>query len=46
MNPDVTLPDVYRQWAAVPTDPFTVDPAEIAANREQWQDEWTSIVLR
>ena len=46
VNPDVTLPDVYRQWAAVPADPYTVDPAEITAKREQWQDEWTTIVLR
>jgi len=45
-NPDVVLPDVYQQFTAVPDDPFSLDPAVIAANREQWQDEWTGIVLR
>ena len=24
-----------------PPHPFTIDPADIAANRQQWQDEWT-----
>jgi thiamine transport system substrate-binding protein len=45
-NPDVALPDEFTQFAVVPDDPYTLDPAVIAANREQWQDEWTQIVLR
>ncbi len=43
---DVALPDVFTRFAVVPADPFTIAPADIAANREQWQDEWTQIVLR
>ena len=46
VNTDVVLPDVYRKFTAIPADPYTLDPAAIAANREQWQDEWTTIVLR
>ncbi|MEP7201345.1 MAG: thiamine ABC transporter substrate-binding protein [Ilumatobacteraceae bacterium] len=43
---DVTLPAEFTKFAAVPLSAFTMDPAEIAANRQQWQDEWTTIVLR
>ena len=43
---DATLPAEFTKFAVVPADPLTMDPADIAANREQWQDEWTDIVLR
>jgi len=46
IDPAVPLPEVFQQYAVVPPDPFTLDPAVIAANREQWQDEWDRIVLR
>ena len=45
-NPSVTLPEVFTKFAVVPTNPFTFDPETIAANRQQWQDQWTEIVLR
>lgn len=45
-NPSVALPDVFTRFAVVPTNPFTYDPAAIAENRQQWQDQWTEIVLR
>ena len=45
-NPDVALPEVFTKFAVVPTNPFTFDAATIAANRQQWQDQWTEIVLR
>jgi thiamine transport system substrate-binding protein len=45
-NPDVALPEVFTEFAVVPTNPFTIDPDTIAANRQQWQDQWTEIVLR
>lgn len=45
-NPDVALPEVFTQFAVVPTNPFTFDPETISANRQQWQDQWTEIVLR
>lgn len=46
IDPAVPLPDVFTQFAVVPADPYTLDPADIAANREQWQDTWNGIVLR
>jgi thiamine transport system substrate-binding protein len=43
---DTTLPAEFTKFAVVAATPFTIDPADIAANRQQWQDEWTTIVLR
>jgi thiamine transport system substrate-binding protein len=43
---DATLPVEFTKFAAVPASTLTIDPADIAANRQQWQDEWTTIVLR
>ena len=43
---DATLPAEFTKFAVVAAKPFTIDPADIAANRQQWQDEWTTIVLR
>ncbi len=40
------LPDVFVAHTVVPSDPETVDPAAIEANRERWIDEWTDVVLR
>ena len=45
-NTSVALPEVFTKFAVVATNPFTFDPATIAANRQQWQDQWTEIVLR
>jgi thiamine transport system substrate-binding protein len=45
-NSAVPLPDVFTANATVPADPYTLDPATIAANREAWIDQWTDIVLR
>lgn len=46
INDAVTLPEVFRRFAAVPPNPWSLPPADIAANRAAWQDEWTTIVLR
>jgi thiamine transport system substrate-binding protein len=43
---DTVLPVEFTKFAVIPATPLTIDPAEIAANRQQWQDEWTTIVLR
>jgi thiamine transport system substrate-binding protein len=43
---DVRLPAEFTKFSVVPLSPFTMDPADIDANRQQWQDEWTNIVLR
>jgi len=42
----VALPDVFTRFAVAPEQPLTLDPTTIAANRERWQDQWTTIVLR
>ena len=46
INPDVTLPDEFVEWAVIPDEPFTVDPSLIDTNRERWQDQWNDLVLR
>ncbi len=43
---DVPLPEAFRKYAAQPAQPLTLPPAEIAAKRDRWIDEWTRIVLR
>jgi thiamine transport system substrate-binding protein len=45
-NDTVALPKVFTDNSTVPTDPATMDPATIAANREAWLDTWTDAVLR
>ncbi len=45
-NSEAALPDVFTQWASVSDAPATVAPAEIDANREQWIQDWTEVVLR
>ena len=45
-NGDVALPPEFTDYAVLPADPPTLDPATIAANREAWIDQWTDIVLR
>jgi thiamine transport system substrate-binding protein len=42
----VALPAVFTKWAVVPNDPFLVPPDDIKKNRQQWQEQWTQIVLR
>ncbi len=42
----VELPDAFVQHAAQPTDVFELPPDEIDANREDWIDRWTDLVLR
>ena len=42
----VALPAEFTKFAVVPTTTLSIDAATIAANRQKWQDEWTTIVLR
>jgi thiamine transport system substrate-binding protein len=42
----VELPPTFAEHTVVPEQALTVDPSRIAANRQQWVDEWTTIVLR
>lgn len=40
------LPADWAQHAERPTDPYEVDPAEIATERATWLQEWTDVVTR
>jgi thiamine transport system substrate-binding protein len=43
--PDAALPDVFKQFAQLPSQPVSVPPDQIDQNREQWLDTWTKLVL-
>lgn len=43
---DAELPDVFVEHAAVPENPAAVAAEDIEANREEWIQAWTEIVLR
>jgi thiamine transport system substrate-binding protein len=45
-NGDVALPEVFTDFAVVPEDPATLDPADIADHRASWIETWTDTVLR
>jgi len=45
VNPDATLPKEFIQYAQTATQPATLDPATIAANRDQWITDWTTAVF-
>ncbi|MBZ9640309.1 thiamine ABC transporter substrate binding subunit [Streptomyces sp. PSKA30] len=40
------VPDEFVKYGPQAKDPETMDPAEIAANRDQWVKSWTSLVLK
>ena len=45
-NGEVTLPGLFTEFAVVPDDPASLDPALIASERESWIETWTDTVLR
>ena len=44
--PGATVPEDWARFAEQPSDPYEVDPAEIAAQREEWLTEWTDVISR
>ena len=46
VSTDATLPPAFTKHAVVPERPLELDPDAVEANREEWIDEWTRIVLR
>ena len=42
----VELPAEWAKFATQPTEPYTVDPAEVTANRETWLREWSDVTSR
>ncbi len=43
--PNITLPDAFAKYVLTPTQPATLSPDDIAANREAWIQAWTDAVL-
>jgi len=46
VNSEAALPPVFERFAVVPESPLELPSDEIEANRADWIDEWTRIVLR
>ncbi|MGX1272638.1 thiamine ABC transporter substrate-binding protein [Streptomyces phaeoluteigriseus] len=42
----VAVPAEFTQYGPAAQDPETMDPAKIAADRDQWVKSWTSLVLK
>lgn len=45
-NSEVALPPELIEFSVIPDDPLSLDPADIAAHREEWIETWTDTVLR
>jgi thiamine transport system substrate-binding protein len=45
VNPEATVPDLFTKVPSKATNPLTMDPATIAANRDKWIQQWTDAVL-
>ena len=46
VDSSVPMPRQWATFAQQPTDPWSVDPAEISANRDDWLREWSDITSR
>ena len=45
-NPDAPLPELFVQFGQTPATPVVIDAAAIEANREQWIQAWSDVMLR
>ncbi len=45
-RPELELPEVFVEHAATVDQPLILSPADVAARRERWLQEWTDVVLR
>jgi thiamine transport system substrate-binding protein len=46
VDSSVELPAEWASYAVQPDEPLTVDPAEIAANRDEWLTTWSDVISR
>ncbi len=46
VNQTAQLDETFAKFLATPANPILLAPADIAANREKWIQEWTDAVLR
>lgn len=44
--PNIEAPPAFAKFAPIPSVPANITPEQIAANRDKWIKEWTTIVLR
>ncbi|MCW2794284.1 MAG: transporter, periplasmic binding protein thiB subfamily [Nocardioides sp.] len=42
----VDLPSDWASFAVQPTQPYAVDPADVAAHRDEWLREWSDVTSR
>jgi len=45
VNPNAKLNDTFSKYLVVPGKPAQISPDSIAANREKWIQEWSTVVL-
>ena len=43
---DIDLPDIFVEYAAIPENPASLDPALIEAKRDEWIQAWAEVMLR
>lgn len=46
VNQDAALPEVFIKYSQIPEQPATLNPDDIAANRDQWLADWTAAILK
>lgn len=46
VSDEVELPEEWARFAAVADDPYDLDPAAIAENRDTWLEQWNEVVTR
>jgi thiamine transport system substrate-binding protein len=44
-NREAALPEVFVEHTVVPSNPATLDPGDIDANRQRWIEEWDAVML-
>ena len=42
----IDLPADWASYAVQPSEPYAVDPADVAANRDDWLREWSDVTTR
>ncbi len=46
VDSSVQLPAEWAKFAKQPTDPWSVDPADISAHRDEWLRDWSDVTSR
>jgi thiamine transport system substrate-binding protein len=44
VNPEAALPEVFVNNSQIPADPASIDPDEIALNRDEWIQGWNDVM--